>query len=179
MANPNLNFGDRILDFDLPGVDGKNYSQADFSDAKAVILFFSCNHCPYVQAWEDRLISIQADYADQGIRLVAVNSNSALSHPADSFEKMVERHRMKGMNFPYLRDEKQEVAINYGAQRTPEIFLFDGEGLFRYHGAPDDNCYEPENVKRHYLRDAIDAVLAGKEPEPAFTPPMGCTIKWK
>jgi peroxiredoxin len=179
MGSPNLKTGDRIIDFNLPGVDGKDYSPADFSDAKAVALFFSCNHCPYVQAWEDRLISIQADYTEVEVRLVAINSNDDVKYPDDSFKRMVERHRSKGMNFPYLRDESQETARKYGAERTPEFFLFDSEGVLRYHGAPDDNCYEPENVKRQYLRDALDAVLAGEEPNPAATPPVGCTIKWK
>ena len=179
MGKPNLNIGDRLIDFSLPGVDGKQYGSSDFRDARVLALFFSCNHCPYVQAWEDRLIAVQADYADRGVRLVAINANDSEKYPEDSFPEMVERHRAKGMNFPYLHDETQKTAAEYGAERTPEFFVFDSDRILRYHGAPDDNCYEPENVKRQYLRDALDAILAGNRPSPDETPPVGCTIKWR
>jgi peroxiredoxin len=174
-----LKIGDKAIPFALPGVDGHEHSLADYADKKVVAVLFSCNHCPYVLAWEDRIIQIQADYADKGVQLIAIGSNDAEKYPADSFPKMKEHAQEKGFNFPYLRDETQEVARFYGAERTPEFFVFDQKGVLRYHGAPDDNYDEPQAVKKQYLRDALDAVLAGETPAIAETPPVGCTIKWK
>lgn len=175
----NLRIGDQAIAFSLPGVDGKTYSLKDYADKKAVAVVFTCNHCPYAQAWEGRLIAAQADYASKGVQLLAINANNAVTHPGDSFDKMKERAQAQGFNFPYLRDESQEVARAYGAERTPEIFLFDHDGVLQYHGAPDDNYENPDAVQNPYFRAALDAVLAGKAPETAQTPPVGCTIKWK
>lgn len=175
----NLNIGDKAIPFTLPGVDDKTHSLSDYADKEAVVVIFSCNHCPYVRAWEDRMVQIQADYADKGVQLIAINSNDATKYPDDSFPKMKERAREKGFNFPYLYDETQEVARAYGAERTPEVFLFDKQGILRYHGAIDDNYENPNAVRRHYLREALDAVLAGQTPAIAETPPVGCTVKWK
>lgn len=175
----NLKIGDKAIPFNLPGVDGKQHALADYADKQAVVVIFSCNHCPYVRAWEDRMIQIQADYADKGVQLVAINANDAVKYPSDSFEAMVERAREKGFNFPYLHDETQEIARAYGAQRTPEVFLFDQQRTLRYHGAIDDNYEDPGAVKHRYLAAALDAVLAGKAAPVAETPPVGCTIKWK
>lgn len=166
------------IPFTLPGVDEQDHSLADYSGKQAVALIFSCNHCPYVKAWEDRMVAIQADYADKGVQLIAINSNEDVNHPEDSFPKMKERAIEKDFNFPYLRDETQEVAKAYGAERTPEIFLFDAESKLRYHGAIDDNT-DPSAVTETYLRDALDAVLAGTDVSVSATPPVGCTIKWK
>jgi peroxiredoxin len=174
-----LKIGDKAIPFALPGVDGEEHSLADYADKAAVAVVFSCNHCPYVLAWEDRMIQVQADYAGKGVQLIAIGSNDAQKYPADSFAKMKEHAREKGFNFPYLRDETQEVARFYGAERTPEFFLFDKGGVLRYHGAPDDNYDDPQAVQQQYLRDALDAVLAGETPAIAETPPVGCTIKWK
>lgn len=175
----NLKIGDNAIPFDLPGVDGKRHALADFADKDVLVVIFSCNHCPYVQAWEDRMIQIQADYAGRGVQFVAINANDAVKYPSDSFEAMVDRAREKGFNFPYLRDESQEIARAYGAQRTPEVFLFDQERRLRYHGAIDDNYEDPGAVKQHYLRAALDAVLAGHSALVAETAPVGCTIKWR
>ncbi len=175
----NLKPGDKAISFSLPGVDDKTHALADYADKEAVVVIFSCNHCPYVRAWEDRMIQIQADYADKGVQLIAINSNDPRKYPEDSFPRMKERAREKGFNFPYLYDETQEVARSYGAERTPEVFLFDKNRVLRYHGAIDDNYENPDAVKNHYLRDALDAVLAGQDPPIAETPPVGCTIKWK
>jgi len=175
----NLKIGDRALAFNLPGVDGKTHSLAEYSGKNAVVVIFSCNHCPYVRAWEDRMVRIQADYGVKGVQLVAVNANDASKYPDDSFEKMKERAREKHFNFPYLRDESQEVARAYGAERTPEVFLFDKAGNLRYHGVIDDNYDEPAAVRMKFLRDALDAVLGGRMPATAETKPVGCTIKWK
>jgi peroxiredoxin len=165
-------------DFDLPGVDGERHSLADYADAEALVLVQSCNHCPYVQAWEDRMSAIQRDYEGRGVRLVAVSSNDAEAYPEDSFEEMRKRAERRGFTFDYLYDEEQGVARALGATRTPEVFLYDRDRRLRYHGAIDDSR-DDRAVTRHYLRDALDAVLAGRDPATAETPPVGCTVKWR
>jgi peroxiredoxin len=174
-----LKIGDKAIPFDLPGVDGEDHSLADYSDKEVMVVAFSCNHCPYVRAWEDRMIQIQKDYADQGVQLLVINANDAQKYPDDSFSKMKERSQEKNFNFPYLHDESQEVARYYGAERTPEFFVFDSGGVLKYHGALDDNYEDPQAVQHRYLRDALEAVLAGQAPAVMETPPVGCTIKWK
>ena len=175
----NLQVGDAALAFDLAGVDGKMHSLSGISEGKrATAVVFMCNHCPYVLAWLDRLVAAAQDYAGQDVAFVGINANDAAKYPADSFDRMVELAETRGLPFPYLHDETQKVAEAYGAERTPEIFLFDAGLKLRYHGAPDDN-YEEEQATEPYLRHALDAVLAGKEPPVAETPPVGCTIKWK
>lgn len=174
-----LKIGDKAIHFALRGVDNHEHSLANYADKDAVVIFFSCNHCPYVQAWEDRIIQVQADYADKGVQFMAINANDALRYPDDNFPKMKQRAQQKGFNFPYLYDEMQEIANFYGAQNTPEFFVFDKERVLRYHGALDDNFDDPNAVKSQYLRDALDAVLAGQTPTVAETPVIGCTIKWK
>jgi peroxiredoxin len=175
----NLKPGDRAIPFTLPGVDDKQHALADHAGKEAVAVIFSCNHCPYVRAWEDRMVQIQADYADKGVQFIAINANDARRYPDDSFPKMKERASEKGFNFPYLYDETQETARAYGAERTPEVFLFDKGGILRYHGAIDDNYGDPKAARNHYLRQALDAVLAGQAPPKVETPPVGCTVKWK
>jgi peroxiredoxin len=122
--------------------------------------------------------AIQRDYGDRGFRLVAISSNDATSHPADSFHEMKARAEAQGFNFDYLYDEDQSVARRYGPERTPEVFLFDADRRLVYHGAIDDNRDE-DAVGQHYLRDAIEALLEGREPPVRETPPVGCTVKWK
>ncbi len=167
-----------VPSFNLPATDGKTYSLDSFRSAKLLVVVFSCNHCPYVQAYEDRLIALQRDYAPKGVQLVAINSNETVNHPEDDFPHMVERAKAKGYNFPYLRDDSQEVARSYGAERTPHIFLFDEKRRLRYTGRIDDNWQNPKAVKSHDLRNALEALLQAKEP-PSNTPAIGCTIKWK
>ena len=164
--------------FELPGVDGNDHSLGDYGDAKLLALVQYCNHCPYVLAWEDRLATLACDYADQGLRVVAVNSNDAASYPEDSFERMKERAEELAFPFDYLFDAKQSLARALGAERTPEVFLFDGERRLRYHGALDDSR-DANAVGRSYLREAIDALLVGQEPPVTETEPVGCTVKWK
>ncbi|MDQ3875635.1 MAG: thioredoxin family protein [Actinomycetota bacterium] len=173
-----LSLGAHPPPFELPGVDGRNHALDDYADAPALAVIWSCNHCPYVQAWEGRMIELQRDYGDRGVRLVAVSSNDADRYPADSFEAMQERARERGFNFDYLFDGDQAVARAYGPERTPEVFLFDRDRRLVYHGAIDDS-YDEERVARHHLRDALDAVLAGRQPPVAETPPVGCTVKWR
>ena len=164
--------------FDLPGVDGRKHSLSDYGDAEALVLIQSCNHCPYVQAWEGRMSAIARDYADRGVRVVAVNSNDAERYPADSFEEMRARADARGFAFDYVYDEPQAVASALGAERTPEVFVFDRRRRLVYHGAIDDSRDE-ETVSRQYLRDALEAVLSSEEPAVTETPAVGCTVKWK
>ena len=175
----NLKIGDKAIAFDLPGVDGKRHSLAGYAGKEIVVVIFTCNHCPYARAWEDRFVQIQADTAAKGVQLLAISSNDAVKHPDDSFPKMKERAAEKGFNFPYLYDESQEVARAYGAQRTPEVFVFDKNRTLRYQGTVDDNYEEPAAVKTPYVRQALDAVLAGKAAPTPETAAVGCTIKWK
>jgi peroxiredoxin len=174
-----LKVGDKAIPFTLPGVDGKQHSLGQYTGKNAVVLIFSCNHCPYVRAWEDRMVQIQNDYARKGVQLIAINSNDAAKYPDDSFAKMKERASEKKFTFPYLHDETQQTAHSYGAERTPEVFLFDKEGTLRYHGTIDDNYDDPAAVKKRYLRDALDEVLAGTSISITEIRPVGCTIKWK
>ncbi len=173
-----LSLGSPAPQFELPGVDGRTHSLDDYADALALALVQSCNHCPYVQAWEGRMMELQRDYGPRGFRLVAVSSNDAESYPEDSFEQMRVRAQRQSFNFDYLYDEDQEVARALGAQRTPEVFLFDRDRRLVYHGAIDDSRDE-RSVGTRYLRDALEAVLAGEEPPIAETPAVGCTVKWK
>jgi peroxiredoxin len=164
--------------FELPGVDGKTHSLEEYDDAPLLALVQSCNHCPYVQAWEGRMIELQREYGPRGLRLVAISSNDVEHYPEDSFEEMEKRARVEGFNFDYLFDETQEIARTLGSERTPEVFLFDADRELVYHGAIDDNRDE-RAVTQHYVRDAIEALLAGNEPAVRETPPVGCTVKWR
>ena len=164
--------------FDLPGVDGQQHSLDDYTDKPALAVVWSCNHCPYVQAWEGRMVALQREFGDRGFELVAISSNDADNYPEDSFEAMKERAVQQGFNFDYLYDEDQSVLNAYGAERTPEGFLFDGDRRLVYHGAIDDSREEDE-VSERYLRDAIEALLACESPTVDETPAVGCTVKRK
>lgn len=175
-----LEIGQTGPDFTLPGTDGQTYSLKDLLESRrAVVVIFSCNHCPYVRAWEDRMIAIQRDYQDQGVALVAINANDAGKYPEDSFDNMKARAQKMSFNFLYLRDESQATARAYGGTHTPHVFLLDSAGVLRYRGAIDDNYDEPGAVRHPYLRNALDAVLGGGTPVVETTNPVGCTIKWK
>ena len=164
--------------FSLKGVDGQIHSLDDHADKAAVAVVFTCNHCPAAVKAEGRLVQIQKDYADRGVQLMAINPNEDEGHPTDSFEHMVQRARDKGFNFPYLRDDTQEVAQAYGAVRTPHVFLLDGDRKVVYRGRIDDNIDDVEAVGRHDLREAIEEVLAGKPVSVTSTGPVGCSVKW-
>jgi len=179
MVETSLKIGSKAPNFKLPGTDGKEYDLNSFSDKKALVVIFSCNHCPYVQAYEERIKAIQNDYSNKGVSVIAINSNEDRGYPEDSFENMKIRARERKFNFPYLRDEVQAVAKAYGASHTPEIFLFDGNRKLVYQGKIDDNWQYPDKVKNKYLRNAIDELLAGKEISVPETYSIGCTIKWK
>jgi peroxiredoxin len=168
-----LRIGDPAPAFELPGVDGDVHSLDDY-DGQPVAVVFSCCHCPYVMAWEDRLNETARDYSGRA-GLLCVNSND---HIGDSFADMERRAKDKRFVFPFLRDESQDVATAYSPSRTPEVFVFDADRRLVYHGAPDSNYQDP-NAAEPYLRRALDAALAGRTPPVEETPPVGCTIKWR
>lgn len=177
MATSTLNIGSKAPDFQLKGTDNNFYSLSDFTK-KALVVIFSCNHCPYVQAYEERIKIIQNEY-ENDLQVVAINSNDDVNYPEDSFQKMIERASEKKFNFPYLRDENQSIAKAYGATHTPEIFLFNSERKLVFHGKIDDNWKDESAVRNHYLKNAIEELLAGKPISVPETFTIGCTIKWK
>jgi peroxiredoxin len=173
-----LAIGDRAPDFSLPGIDGKTYSLDSFKNSKLLVVVFSCNHCPYVVGSEERMIKFYNDYAPRGVAMVAINSNETQDHPTDSFDHMKSHAKEKGLPFPYVRDDSQEIALTYGALRTPHYYVFDQDHVLRYTGRMDDNPRNPGQEKTHELRDAMDAMLAGKKPPIEVTNPIGCNVKW-
>jgi len=174
-----LRVGSKAPGFSLPGVDGETYSLAGFAGKQAVVVILSCNHCPYVVMYEDRMVQVQADYAARGVQLIAICANDDVKYPADSFEAMKQRAAEKGFNFPYVRDASQQVARAYGAAVTPEVFVVSAEGVIVYHGRLDDNAQDSSRVKTHDLRNALDQLLAGEEVTVKDTEPVGCSIKWQ
>jgi peroxiredoxin len=167
--------GDRAPDFTLPDTDGAEHS---VSGNGPVVVVFTCNHCPYALAWQDRIADVARDYSDRGVRFVAINPNDAERYPRDSYEAMKERVKAEDWPLPYLRDESQEVARAYDAKTTPDVFVIDADGTLRYRGAPDSDYADPSQ-NAFWLRGALDAMLAGGDPDPAETNPVGCSIKWK
>lgn len=178
-----LEIGSPAPDFDLPGVDGRRYSLKDFDAARVLVVVFSCNHCPYVVGSEDRMIAFATRYAPRGVAFVAINANDTENHPGDAFEHMVRRAKDKHFPFPYLRDDSQDVARAYGAMRTPHYYAFakgpGGGWRLQYTGRMDDNPRNPGMEKTHELADAVEALLAGREPPVRATNPIGCNVKWK
>lgn len=174
-----MELGSPAPDFSLKGTDGKVHSLASFKAATALAVIFSCNHCPYVQAYEGRFVQLQKDLGPEGFQLVAINANDSDQYAEDGFEAMVARAQAQGFNFPYLRDETQEVAKAYGAVRTPHVFLFNAERKLAYVGRIDDSWDKPEKVTRHELADAVRDLLAGRKVAVPETFAVGCTIKWK
>lgn len=174
-----LKTGDKAPDFSLKGTDGKTYSLSNFKGAKALLIIFMCNHCPYVKAKIDIIKNLQAKYRGKGLVVVGINSNDATDYPEDSFEGMIKTAKEKNFNFIYLHDESQEVAKSYGASCTPDPFLFDSGRKLVYHGR-FDNALEPGQEATEFdMDEAIAAVLAGKKPKHEFIYSIGCSIKWK
>lgn len=169
--------GTRCPDFRLPGVDGRVWGRDDFK-AELLLVVVMCNHCPYVQAVDDRINQLAKALAGR-CDVVGINPNDAVAYPDDSFDAMKVRAAAKGFVFPYLRDEDQSVSAAFRAVCTPDFFLYDPARALRYRGRLDDNWKDPEGVKKRDLREAIDALLAGREPEAAQRPSMGCSIKWR
>lgn len=166
-------------DFNLPGTDGKYYSLSSFSKKKGLVIIFTCNHCPYAQAAWPLLIALALEYQEKGISFIAINPNDEISYPEDSFEVMKEKVSQWGINFPYLRDNTQEVARAYRAQCTPDIYVFDKERKLYYHGRINDNWQNPEKVTKEDLREALDCLLTDSPPPSEQFPSMGCSIKWQ
>lgn len=170
--------GAQAPDFELPGTDGASWSASDSDAAAATVVVFTCNHCPYALAWHDRIADVARDYADLGVRVLTINSNDAERYPRDSFDAMKARVEREDWPMPYLHDGTQEVARAYDAKVTPDVFVLDPERTLRYRGAPDGD-YDDPGQRAAWLREALDAVLAGDEPSRAETKPVGCSIKWK
>lgn len=166
-------------DFALTGVDDRVHELSEYADKPVLLVVFMCNHCPFVRAVEDRLIALQRDYADRGLQLVGINPNDPARYPEDDFESMKLRARHKSYNFPYLVDETQEVAEDFGAVCTPDLFLYGPDRRLAYHGRIDDSWKDEKAVRRQDLREAIEALLAGRAPDPDQVPSMGCSIKWR
>ena len=174
-----LKTGDKAPGFSLKGTDGKTYSLSNFKNAKALLIIFMCNHCPYVKAKQKTIIGLQNKYKSKGLVVVGINSNESENYPEDNFEGMVETAKEKGYNFVYLHDETQEVGKAYGASCTPDSFLFDSNQKLVYHGR-FDNALEPGQEATEFdMDEAITAVLAGKKPKHDFLYSIGCSIKWK
>ncbi len=174
--------GASAADFKLKNIDGKTVSLSDYTAAKGFIITFTCNHCPYAKAYEDRIIALNAKYADKGYPVIAINPNDASQYPEDNFEAMQVRAKEKGFTFPYLTDESQETAKKYGALKTPHIYLLQKAGknlVVKYTGAIDDNWEDASAVKEKYVESAVDALLAGKPVVVTSTKAIGCGIKWK
>ncbi len=172
--------GDKATDFSLKNVDGNMVSLSDFDSAKGFVVIFTCNTCPYAQAYEDRIIALDAKYKPQGVPVIAINPNNPSAKPGDSFEKMKERAAEKGFTFPYLFDEGQKVYPQYGATRTPHVFLLEKTDLgnmVKYIGAIDDNYQDASQVDEKFVEDAVDAMLAGNEINPKTTKAIGCGIR--
>jgi peroxiredoxin len=166
-------------DFELPATDGDTYSLDSFDDAEVLVAMFICNHCPYVKAVRERLVDLANDKSDESVAFVAISSNDAENYPEDSFPKMKEVAEEFGFPFPYLYDETQTVARQYGAVCTPDFFVFDADRDLRYRGRLDDNWKDASAVTQHDLRDAIDTLLDGERPDTDQVPSRGCSIKWK
>ncbi len=178
--NEGYQVGDKASDFKLKNVDGKFVSLSDYAEAKGFLVIFTCNSCPYANAYEDRIIELDKKYQKIGVPVVAINPNSPEVQPKDSFENMQKRAKAKDYTFPYLLDENQEVFPMYGAQRTPHCFLLektDGGYEVKYIGAIDDNYQDAEAVEVKYVENAIDAMLSGNEIEIKNTKAIGCSIK--
>lgn len=182
MAQDGYKVGDNIKDFSLQNIDGKNVSLADYKDSKGFIITFTCNHCPYAMAYEDRILALNKKYAKAGYPVIAINPNDAIQYPEDNFEAMQVRSKEKKFNFPYLYDESQNIAKQFGATKTPHVFIVQKAGdklVVKYIGAIDDNWEKAADVKEKYAESAIDALLAGKPVVTTSTKAIGCSIKWK
>lgn len=188
LESDNIPIGTPASDFELEGISfksvdatagvGAKYGLRDFSDSKILVIIFMCNHCPYVQAVWSRLVDLQEKYKDQSVRFVGINPNNNPDYPEETLEHMQEYYKKYDMNFPYLLDETQEVAREYGAQCTPDVFVYDKERKLKYHGRIDDNWKDPEQVTKYELDEAIQALLNDEKSAEPQNPSIGCSIKW-
>ncbi|KFE99355.1 redoxin [Chryseobacterium formosense] len=174
--------GDEATDFKLKNTDGKMVSLSDFKKAKGFIVVFTCNHCPYAKKYEDRIVALDKKYKSQGYPVIAINPNDPNVQPEDSYQKMIERAKEKGFTFPYLVDEGQKIYPQYGATKTPHVFVLQKEGsknIVKYIGAIDNNYEDPNDVSERYAEDAVDALLKNESVKMTKTVAIGCTIKAK
>lgn len=162
----------------MRNVDGRELSIADVAGAKGTLVIFTCNHCPWAKAWETRIATLGNTYAQRGVGVIAVNANDPVAYADDSFDAMVKRAKERDFQFPYVVDAGSKVARAFGAERTPEAFLFDANGVLVYHGTIDDNADDAGAVKQHFLRDALDAVASGQPVAVKETKALGCGIKF-
>ena len=172
--------GDVATDFSLPNVDGKMVSLSDFADVKGFIVIFTCNTCPYSVAYEDRIIALDNKYSEKGYPVIAINSNDPAAIDGDELSDMKVRAEEKGFIFPYLQDVGQQIYPQYGATKTPHVFVLQKDGadnIVRYIGAIDDSSRNPKKVKKRYVEQAVDALLAGESPATTKTKAIGCSIK--
>jgi peroxiredoxin len=174
--------GDEVKDFSLKNVDGKMVAMKDFSKAKGIIVIFTCNHCPFSVAYEQRIMNLDVKYRPMGYPVIAINPNDPAIVPDDSYENMVKIALEKGYTFPYLFDETQEVAKAFGAAKTPHVFLLNkvkSKLILEYMGAIDNNSDDATQADKKYTEEAVDALLAGKKPAVTETKAIGCGVKWK
>ncbi len=172
-----LKIGDPLPQFSLPATDGEMVESHLIPDMVLVVIF-TCNHCPYAQAYEDRLIALQKHFDPEGVQFILISSNDAAGYPEDSFVAMQKKHDEKSYPFPYCYDESQQVAMAFGALCTPHCFVFNHERTLQYKGCIDDNWKEPTGVQHQYLKEAIEAVLKGDAPATPEANAIGCSIKW-
>jgi peroxiredoxin len=165
-------------DVKMKNVDGKELTLTEVAGKQGTLVIFTCNHCPWAKAWEERIAALGNEYAKRGIGVIAVNANDPKTNAADSYEGMVERAKQRNFQFAYVVDSGSTVAKAFGAERTPEVFLFDARGQLVYHGTVDDNAENAAAVKQHYLRDALESVAGGQPVAVAETKALGCTIKY-
>ncbi|MBI4237017.1 MAG: thioredoxin family protein [Deltaproteobacteria bacterium] len=163
----------------LSATDGREYALPRDHGAKGTVVFFTCNHCPYVKAYDARINALAKEFAPKGIAFFGINANDVEAYPDDSFAKMQEKSRAQALPYTYLRDDTQQAALDYGAGCTPEFFCFNAQLRLVYTGRLDDNMEEPKQVQHPYLRDAITAVLAGTTPPTQQSHAIGCSVKWK
>jgi peroxiredoxin len=168
-----------MTEVEMKNIDGERLTIAGVAGKKGTLVVFTCNSCPWVKAWEERMVDLGNEYSKQGIGVVFVNSNDPAVKPADDFEPMQTRAKQRGMKFAYAVDATSDIARAFGATRTPEAYLFDADGKLVYHGAIDDNAHKPAEVSKHYLGDALQAVVAGEEIAMATTKALGCSIKFR
>ncbi|WP_299337069.1 thioredoxin family protein [uncultured Psychroserpens sp.] len=172
--------GDIATDFELENIDGKMVSMKDFKDAKGFIVVFTCNTCPYAVAYEDRVEALNKKYADKGYPVIAIMPNNTDVKPGDSMENMKARAKAKGFTFPYLMDKGQKIYPQYGATKTPHVYVLEKTKKgpqVKYIGAIDDNYQDASAVTKTYVEDAVDALLEGKEVPEQKTRAIGCSIK--
>lgn len=182
LESDGLNVGDKAVDFKLKNIDGSTVSLTSNKNVKGYILVFTCNTCPYSVMYEDRIIALHEEYKAKGFPVLAIQPNDPVVSPGDSFEKMQQRATEKGFEFPYLMDETQEITKAYGATNTPHVYVLnktDAENFeVAYIGAIDNNTRSAENADKHYVKDAVESLLTGKNIATNNTKAIGCTIKW-